>query len=76
LAASVKIFAGFADKMAEVRAVTGASTDQFAKLEATAKQLGATTSFTASQVADGMKFLGMAGFDTEQILAGIPAVLN
>ncbi len=76
LAASVKVFAGFADKMAEVRAVTGASTDQFAKLEATAKDLGATTSFTASQVADGMKSLGMAGFNTEQILAGIPAVLN
>lgn len=76
LATSVKIFAGFADKMSEVRAVTGASNDQFAKLEATAKQLGSTTSFTASQVADGMKYLGMAGFNTEQILAGIPAVLN
>ncbi len=76
LAASVKIFAGFADKMAEVRAVTAASTDQFAKLEATAKDLGATTSFTASQVSEAMKFLGMAGFNTEGILAGIPAVLN
>ncbi len=76
LAASVKIFAGFSDKMSEVRAVTGANETEFAKLEATAKKLGATTSFTASQVADGMKYLGMAGFKTEQILAGIPAVLN
>ena len=76
LATSVKIFAGFADKMAEVRAMTGASNEQFAKLEATAKKLGATTSFTASQIAEGMKFLGMAGFNTEQVLAGIPAVLN
>ena len=75
-AASLSIFSKFADKMAEVRAVTGANDEEFAKLETTAKKLGSTTSFTASQAADGMKYLGMAGFKTEQILAGIPAVLN
>ena len=74
--ASVKVFSTFADTMAQVRAVTGASENDFSRLNAKAKELGATTSFTASQVAEGMKFLGMAGFNTEQVLAGIPAVLN
>ena len=73
---ATRVFTGFADKMSEVRAITGASAGEFERLTATAKQLGATTSFSASQVADAMKFLGMAGYNTEQILAGVPAVLN
>jgi TP901 family phage tail tape measure protein len=76
LAAAVSVFTRFSDRMAEVRAITGASEDDFQRLEETAKRLGRTTSFSASQVAEGMKFLGMAGFSTEQILAGIPAVLD
>jgi hypothetical protein len=60
-ALATRVFTGFADKMSEVRAITGASAAEFEKLGATAKQLGATTSFSASQVADAMKFLGMAG---------------
>lgn len=75
-AAAIGVFTRFSDRMAEVRAITGANENEFARLEATAKKLGRTTSFTASQVAEGMKFLGMAGFNTEQILAGIPAVLD
>jgi len=74
--ASVRIFADFADKMSEVRAVTGATEADFQRLQEEAKRLGAATSFSAREVAEGMKFLGQAGFTTEQILAGIPAVLN
>jgi len=75
-ALSLRTFSNFSDTMLQVRGVTQASEDDFKRLTETAKRLGATTSFTAKQVADGMKFLGMAGFDTEQILAGIPDVLN
>jgi TP901 family phage tail tape measure protein len=75
-ALSLKTFAGFQDEMAKVQAVTGAAQAEFQSLYETAKQLGATTSFTASQVAEGMKYLGMAGFETREILAGIPGVLN
>ena len=76
LAYSLKTFSGFADKMSQVRAVTQATDADFQRLQKRAEELGASTSFSASQVADGMVFLGMAGFNTEQILAGIPAVLN
>lgn len=75
-AASVKILTGFSDQMAKVRAITGASDKDFQRLNDTAKQLGSTTSFSASEVAQGMQFLGMAGFNTEQVLAGIPSVLK
>ncbi len=74
--AALPIYASFADQMSAVRAVTQASTEDFADLNQVAKDLGSSTSFSASQVAEGMKFLGMAGFDTKEIIAGIPSVLN
>ncbi|MEW4566127.1 phage tail tape measure protein [Bremerella sp. JC770] len=76
LAMAAATYANFADKMAEVRAVTGATERQFGQLEGKARELGATTSYSASQVAEAMKYLGMAGFNPDQIMAGIPAVLN
>jgi len=76
LAMAATTYANFADKMAEVRAVTGATESEFGRLEAKARELGSTTSYSASQVAEAMKFLGMAGFSTDQIEAAIPAVLN
>ena len=62
--------------MLTVRAVTGATAEQFAVLTDQAKQLGRTTSFTAKQVAEGMTSLGRAGFKPAEIQAAIPAVLN
>ncbi|CAK9099169.1 Tape measure protein (TMP), partial [Durusdinium trenchii] len=73
---AVSVYAGFGKEMSAVAAVTGATGEQFDALTAKARELGASTSFAASEAAQGMKFLGMAGFNTEQILAGIPAVLN
>ncbi len=76
MALATRVFVGFADRMAEVKAITGATGEEFERLNEMAKKLGSTTSFTAAQAAEGMKYLGMAGYNTEQILAGIPAVLN
>ncbi len=76
LALSGRTFAGFADQMAEVRAVTGAVGDDFEKLTEQAKELGRTTSFTAQQVAEGMTELGRAGYKPAEIMAAIPDVLN
>ncbi len=72
----VMVAARFEQSMAEVRAVTGAGTNDFQKLTAEAKRLGATTSFSASEAAAGMKYLGMAGFSTTQIISAMPGVLN
>lgn len=66
----------FDHAMAAVRAVTGATGDDFARLEAQARELGATTMFSATEAAQAMEFLGMAGWDATQIMAGLPDVLN
>jgi len=75
-ALSVKTAADFSKAMAKVNAVTGATTEQFEALNAVAKELGKTTQFTASQVAEAMSFMGMAGMTTDEILASIPDTLN
>ncbi len=72
---STRIFAGFDDRMRVVRAVTGATEQQFESLRNEAKRLGRTTSFTAGQVADAMTELGRAGFDPQAILDSTESVL-
>ena len=68
--------AQFEQAMANVQAITNATGDDFQKLEDKAKEMGASTKFSASQSADAMSYLGMAGWDTTQILAGIEPVLQ
>jgi TP901 family phage tail tape measure protein len=75
-AGMTRTFAGFDDAMAKVSALSGATGEDLEKLRAKAKELGSTTKFSATQAAEGMNFLAMAGFDTNQILAGIPATLQ
>ena len=76
LTGSIQAAVGFEESMAKVKAVTGASEGAFASLQAKARELGATTSFSASQAAGGMEFLARAGFKTDQILAAMPATLK
>ena len=68
--------AKFEQAMANVQAITSATSEDFASLEQKAKEMGASTKFSASQSADAMSYLGMAGWNTNQILAGIEPVLN
>lgn len=72
---AIRTAAEFEQQMANVRAVTGATGEDFQRLTERARELGATMPFTTSQVADAMGFLGMAGFTVEQILAGIEPTL-
>ncbi|GAB5444370.1 MAG: hypothetical protein Fues2KO_47190 [Fuerstiella sp.] len=74
--AAMAIFIPFSDRMKEVQAVTGATAAEFDTLNESAKRLGATTSFTASQVAGAMAELGRAGFDPTQIDQATEHVLN
>ena len=57
-------------------AITGATGAEFDALREQAKQLGSTTKFTASEAAEGMSFLAMAGFDTVEIMKAMPGVLD
>lgn len=64
----VRVLASFEQEMATVRAVTGATEDQFRALREEAQRLGATTRFTATQAAEGLVFLARAGFEANEAL--------
>jgi TP901 family phage tail tape measure protein len=68
--------ATFEKSMNKVRAVSGVTGDEFEQLKTAAKEMGRTTQFSASQAADGMTFLAMAGFKTNEIVTALPATLN
>jgi hypothetical protein len=67
--------AEFEHQMAAVRAVAGASSEEFAELTRRAKELGASTKFSATEVGQGMEIMARAGFTTKETLAGIEGVL-
>ena len=75
-AKGASIFAAFDDVMRRVGAVTAASVEKLSALGDLAKSLGASTVFTAAQVAAGMQSLGMMGFSTEEIKASTAAIMN
>jgi len=74
--ASVGVAANFEKAMSRVKAISGATEQEFEALKEKAKELGETTQFSASQAAEGMQFLSMAGFDVNEILSAMPSVLN
>ena len=76
VAAPIKIAVDFEQSMAKLGAITRSDNKALKQLETTARTLGETTQFSASQSASAMTFLGMAGFKTNQIIAATPGVLN
>ncbi len=66
----------FGAVMSNVEALSGANTQQMAALNAQAKELGATTKFTALESGEAMGYMGMAGWNAQQMLAGMPDVLD
>lgn len=59
-----------------VKAVSGATEEETQRLTQTAKDLGATTIYTAGEVAQSLQTMGLAGADAEEMISGIPAVVN
>ena len=74
-AKATRLVAGFEQPMANVKAVTQATVGEFEQLNEQARELGKTTQFSASQAAQAMEFLGMAGLETRQIISTLPNVL-
>ena len=72
----IKIFAKFEQQMDAVRAISGATDKEFKELTESAKELGATTVFTAIQVAELQEEFARLGFSTEEILAAQAATLD
>ena len=74
--ASVKTAANFEAGMSKVQAISGASTEDMKRLSDMAKHMGATTKFSASESAEALSYMGMAGWKTDQMIAGLPGVMN
>jgi len=72
----LKTATDFDDSMRQVAAVTGATGDQFDRLRQQAIDLGASTAWSASESAEAMRYLGMAGLDTNEILEATPQMLS
>ncbi|MFD2133346.1 phage tail tape measure protein [Pseudogracilibacillus auburnensis] len=74
--AAVKVGMDFQEGMSKVQAISGATGEDFEKLKSQARDLGATTRFSATEAASGMEFLAMAGFETNEILDSMPGLLD
>ena len=66
----------FETSMSKVEALSGASGVALQKMSDKAKQLGASTRFSASEVADGFSYMALAGWDAEQMLSSIDGIVN
>lgn len=72
----VSTLSGFETQMSSVAAVTGATGQALDAMRDTAKRLGSTTEFSASQAAEGLKLLAQAGYSSTDAIATIPKVLD
>lgn len=75
-ATAVKTFSTFEESMANVQAVTGASSETMEKLEEKARSMAKETVYSASECADALYYMGLAGWNAEEMTDGLPAVLN
>lgn len=73
---ATKTAATFEAGMSKVGAICRADDNDLAALTKKARELGETTQFTATQSAEAMSYLGMAGWDTKKIIAGMPGLLS
>lgn len=73
---SVKVGASFEKAMSEVQAISGASGESLENLTEKAKEMGRTTAFSASEAAEAMKYMAMAGWKEQDIISGISGVMN
>ena len=76
VAISAKLGVEFEQSMSKVEALSGATGTELKALEDTAREMGATTRYSASEAADALGFMALAGWDAEQMMSGLPAVLD
>ena len=74
--AAVKTAADFDSAMSEVAAVSGATGDDFDALRAKAREMGSKTKFSATEAAQAMNYMAMAGWKTSDMLGGIEGIMN
>lgn len=73
---TIDTYKSFQQGMANVKAISNATEEDFNNLTACAKEMGETTMFSASQAAEAMENLAMAGWKAKDIIAGMPGLLS
>lgn len=68
--------AEFEASMSKVKSIAGATDEEFQSLKETAREMGATTKFTASESAEAMNYMAMAGWEADDMIRGLPGILN
>ncbi|MBN1040074.1 phage tail tape measure protein [Clostridium botulinum] len=76
IGSAIKTFSDFEYGMKTVQATSQASDSELRELTATAKELGATTVFTAKESSEAMNYLAMAGYKTQDIISAMPGLLD
>ena len=74
--AAVKTASDFDSAMSKVAAVSGATGDDLQKLRDKAREMGSKTKFSASEAAEAMNYMAMAGWKTNDMLSGIDGIMN
>ncbi|CAM3803777.1 phage tail tape measure protein [Alkalicoccus chagannorensis] len=74
--AAVYTASNFEDSMARVQAVSGASSDELARMEGAAREAGATTAHSASAAASALEYTSLAGWDAAESVEALPGVLD
>lgn len=73
---ALKAGADFEAQMSKVAAISGASASDVQRLTQAAKEMGASTKFSATESAQALEYMAMAGWKTEQMIAGLPGIMN
>lgn len=73
---AVQVGSAFEESQSKVKAISGATADEMAQIEAMSKNLGRTTKFSASELSEGFSFMALAGYTATQQLSAMPGVVN
>lgn len=76
LGGAVKVTADFDAQMSKVQAISGATGEEFDQLRTKAREMGASTKYSATEAGEAFEYMGMAGWKTEDMLNGISGIMN
>ena len=76
IADTINTYKNFQAQMSTVQAISGATGDSLKRLTDKAKEMGATTQFSATEAGQAMEYMAMAGWSDQQMLSGISGIMN
>ena len=74
--AAIKVTADFDEQMSKVKAISGATAEEFDQLRDKAREMGASSKFSATEAGQGLEYMAMAGWKSQDMLNGLPGIMN